>query len=103
MHPHAAYWLIVAAPLAAVALLSSWQTFRAGYWRDAGRWGPGLLGGAVLLAVDGVFSAAAGFWRFTDERFAPERYLGLPAAEWLFFLAAAAGIRLLWYGSELRW
>jgi lycopene cyclase domain-containing protein len=103
MHPHAAYWLIVAAPLAAVALLSAWPRFRAGYWRDAESWAPGLLAAGVLLAIDGVVSAAAGFWRFTDERFASERYLNLPAAEWLFFLAAVVGVRLLWYVAELLW
>jgi lycopene cyclase domain-containing protein len=103
MDPHAAYWLIVAAPVAAVALLSAWPAFRAGYWRGVAGWGPGLLAGGVLLAVDGVVSAAAGFWRFTDERFAPGRYLNLPPPEWLFFVAAMAGVRLLWYVSELWW
>jgi len=103
MHPHAAYWLIVAAPLAAVALLSAWPRFRAGYWRDARGWGPGLLAGGVLLAIDGVVSAAAGFWRFTDARFAPGRYLNLPAPEWLFFVAAMAGVRLIWYLAEVLW
>lgn len=103
MHPHAAYWLIVAAPLVVVALLSAWPTVRAGYWRGATNWGPGLLVAAALLAVDGIVSSAAGFWRFTDERFATGRHLGLPAAEWLFFLAAAVGVRLLWYLAEVIW
>lgn len=103
MYPYAPYWLIVASPVVLVALLSAWPRFRRGYWRDAGGWLPGLLVGGALLAVDGVVSAAAGFWRFTDERFAPERYLNLPAPEWLFFVAAMAGVRLLWYLTGLGW
>jgi len=92
-----AYWLIVAAPVLLVAVLSGWPAFRRAYWEGTGAWLPGMLLGAALLALDGVFSAAAGFWEFTDARFPPERYLGLPAAEWPFFFAGAvAGVRLVW-------
>lgn len=100
VHPYAAYWLIGAAPVAAVGLLSVWAPFRRGYWRGVSQWGPLLLAAGALLAVDGVMSAAAGFWEFTDARFAAGRFLNLPAAEWLFFLAAMFGVRLLWYGSH---
>jgi hypothetical protein len=95
------YWLVVMAPVAAVAVLSLWPAFRRRYWDRPGSWLPGMLLGAALLALDGVFSAAAGFWEFTDERFAPQRYLGLPAAEWPFFFAGAvAGVRLVWVLSS---
>jgi hypothetical protein len=92
-----AYWLIVAAPVVVVAVLSLWPAFRRVYWERTGAWLPGMLLGAALLALDGVFSAAVGFWEFTDARFPPERYLGLPAAEWPFFFAGAVcGVRLVW-------
>jgi lycopene cyclase domain-containing protein len=96
----AAYWIIAAAPTVVVAVLSAWPAFRRRFWAGWRRWGPGLLAGGALLAVDGVMSAAAGFWEFTDTRFAPERYLNLPAAEWLFFVGAMAGVRLLWFLVE---
>ncbi|GIJ50660.1 hypothetical protein Val02_75460 [Virgisporangium aliadipatigenens] len=92
-----AYWIIVAAPVLVVAGLSLWPLFRRHYWERTGSWLPGMLLGAALLAVDGVFSAAAGFWEFTDLRFPPSRFLGLPPAEWPFFFAGAVfGVRLVW-------